>query len=99
MDDHILVHIFQTIFPLILTSPFSDLRISGPSYHEITFTMAISINSLQHAGVTDYRVIYSKQKNNCTNNNDKWHWVTDFKEVSADDKERTIDKSNSSDFF
>ena len=84
---------------LIFTSPFSDLRINRPSYHEITFTMAISIDSLQHAGVTDYRVIYSKQKSNFTNNNDKWHWITDFKEVSADDKERTIDKSNSSDFF
>jgi hypothetical protein len=85
---------------LVFKSHFSDERFSEPSYHETTFTMAISIDSPQHAGITDYRIIYSKEKNNVSNNgNYGWHWTSKFMEVSTNDKERILEKTNSTDIF
>ena len=84
---------------IIFKSPFSDEKSKELSYHETTITMALAIDSLQHDRVTDYRVMYSKEKDANNNNDTHWHWVTKFMEVSANDKERIIEKSNSSDFF
>ena len=84
---------------IIFKSPFSDKRSKDPSYHETTITMAIAIESPQHSGVTDYRVMYSKEKESNSNNDNKWHWVTKVMEVSANDKTRILEKTNSSDFF
>lgn len=86
---------------LVFKSRFSDERSRDPSYHEMTLTMAIAIDSLQHSGVTDYRIIYSKEKDDNSNGNysGRWHWVTKFMEVSANDKERILEKTNSLDFL
>jgi hypothetical protein len=44
---------------VIFRSPFEDSKSDLPSWREITFTMAIDIDSVHDAG-TDYRVIYSR---------------------------------------
>jgi hypothetical protein len=82
---------------IFFKSPFLDQTSKDPSYHETTITMAIAIESPQHSGVTDYRIMYSKEKENT--NDSKWHWVTKVMEVSANDKTRVLEKTNSTDFF
>ena len=61
--------------------------------------MAIAIESPQHSGIQDYRVMYSKEKENSNNDNNTWHWVTKVMEVSAKDKTRILEKTKSTDFL
>ena len=47
----------------IFRSPYEDqLDKFNPSYHDTTLTMALAIDSMQHTGVTDYRIIHQKEK-------------------------------------
>ncbi len=76
---------------IILRSPFQDEGLRTPSWHDITFTMAIAIGSVQHPAVTDYRVILSR---NLINNTGGWEWTSRVVEVSAYDKERVLEEGN-----
>jgi hypothetical protein len=84
---------------IVFTSPFEDVGMQTPSWHETAFTMALAIDSAQHAGVTDYRVILSRNpvnnsknnnndnnnsNNNNNNQNSTWGWTKQITEVSAE---------------
>lgn len=83
-------------------SPFEDVGLQTPSWHETAFTMAVAIYSVQHVGVTDYRVILSRNPINSSNNNNdgnnsnnnnqnsKWEWTRQITEVSAYYKSRVL---------
>jgi hypothetical protein len=89
---------------VVFYSPFADKLSQTPSWHEITFTMALAIDSIQHHGVTDYRVIYSRSpninnnsdygnySNSSNNNNSPWIWTRKVLEVSAFDKTRILEE-------
>jgi hypothetical protein len=89
---------------VIFYSPFADKLLDTPSWHEITFTMALAIDSIQHHGVTDYRVIYSRSPNtnnnadygnnssSSKNNNNTSIWTRKVLEVSAFDKTRILEE-------
>jgi hypothetical protein len=89
---------------VIFTSPFEDAGLQIPSWHETAFTMALAIDSVQHAGVTDYRVILSRNPINSSNNNNDnssttnnnqntiWEWTRQITEVSAYDKSRVLEE-------
>jgi len=64
----------QTFFPP--TDIYNQYR----SWHEVTFGMAMAIDTIQHPGVTDYRVSYDR-----TNNKGIWTWTRQLDEVSAND--------------
>jgi hypothetical protein len=63
-----------------------------PSWHEITYAMAIVIYSVQHPAVTDYRIVLSR---NFTN---PWTWSRQVFEVSANEKTRLLEKENITSF-
>jgi hypothetical protein len=80
-------------------SPFTDAASKQPSWHEMTFTMGLALDSAQHGGVTDYRVMLSRDpiisKNNHyrssgNTNNETWAWTRREYEVSAFDKTRIL---------
>ena len=77
-------------------SPFTDAPSRQPSWHEMTFTMGLAIDSAQHAGVTDYRVmlsrdpIISKINHYSSSNNKTWAWTRRVYEISAFDKTRVL---------
>jgi hypothetical protein len=76
-------------------SPFEDSEFDIPSWREITFTMAIDIDSVLDAG-TDYRVIYSRVPH------DTWtgYWTKQVREISAYDKIRVVEENkNYTDFY
>jgi hypothetical protein len=76
-------------------SPFEDSEFDIPSWREITFTMAIDIDSVLDAG-TDYRVIYSRVPSN------SWtgYWTKQVREISAYDKIRVVEENkNYTDFY
>jgi hypothetical protein len=78
-----------------LRSPFEDSEFDIPSWREITFTMAIDIDSVLDAG-TDYRVIYSRVPSN------SWtgYWTKQVREISAYDKIRVVEENkNYTDFY
>jgi hypothetical protein len=93
---------------VIFRSPFEDEGLDRPSWHETAFTMALAIDSVQHAGVTDYRVMLSRNPTNSsynsnnnnnsitsnTNNNQNstWAWTRQVTEVSAYDKSRVLEE-------
>ncbi len=92
---------------VIFRSPFEDEVLDTPAWHETDFTMALAIDSVQHAGVTDYRVILSRNPTNSSNsninnynnnstssNNQKstWAWTRQITEVSAYDKSRVLEQ-------
>lgn len=89
---------------VIFYSPFADKALQTPSWHEITFTMALAIDSIQHHGVTDCRVSYSRSPNingnadygnhtsSSNNNNSTWIWTRKVLEVSAFDKTRILEE-------
>jgi hypothetical protein len=79
---------------IILRSPFHDEQSEIPSWHETTFTMALAIDSIQHEGVTDYRVVYSREPTSAHNNN-SWTWSKKVLEVSAYDKTRLLEQQKS----
>ena len=54
-------------------------------YHEITFIMVLALDSVQHAGIADYRQIIDR---NPLNN---WTWSKRTEEASAFDQARTLD--------
>lgn len=63
----------------------------SPSWHNIKFTMALAIDSVQHHGVTDYRVIYSKNPDNDNTSNSNL-WTRQVLEVSAFDRGRILEE-------
>jgi hypothetical protein len=73
-------------------SPFDDKR--EPSWHEITFSMAIDIDSVHDAG-TDYRVVYSRIPYDVWTGN----WTRQLREVSAYDKIRVLEEQNNYAFY
>jgi hypothetical protein len=80
------------------SSPFEDELLDSPSWHETDFTMALAIDSAQHAGVTDYRVVLSRNVINSSNNdsnnnllNPTWAWTKNVTEVSAYDNSRVLE--------
>jgi hypothetical protein len=89
---------------VMFRSPYEDGTLDRPSWHEITFTKAIAIDSVQHAGVTDYRVVLSrnptdssdesnnKNTSNYNNQNSTWVWTKQITEVSAYDKSRVLEE-------
>ena len=54
---------------VIFRSPYEDGTLDRPAWHETDFTKALAIDSVQHAGVTDYRVILSRSPTNSSNRN------------------------------
>jgi hypothetical protein len=72
---------------ITFSSPFEDKR--EPSWHEITFTMAIDVDSVHDAG-TDYRVIYSRIPDGFWTGN----WSRQLQEISAYDKIRVLEEHN-----
>jgi hypothetical protein len=70
-------------------SPFEDSESDIPSWREITFTMAIDIDSVLDAG-TDYRVIYSRVPYNIWTG----YWTKQVREISAYDKIRVVEEYN-----
>ena len=75
---------------LLFISPPTDTLFpynQYPSWHEITFGMAIAIDSIQHPGVTDYRIMYNR-----TNVNGIWTWTRQVAEVSANDETRVLEE-------
>jgi hypothetical protein len=79
---------------IIFRSPFEDKRLEKPSWHEITFTMAIDIDSVHDVG-TDYRVIFSRIPHNVWTGN----WTRQVQEVSAYDNTRILEEYNHTGFF
>jgi hypothetical protein len=79
---------------IIFRSPFEDTELERPSWHEITFTMAIDIDSVHDAG-TDYRVIYSRIPDNMWTGN----WARQVREISAYDKTRILEEYNHTYFY
>jgi hypothetical protein len=78
-----------------LRSPFEDSEFDIPSWREITFTMAIDIDSVLDAG-TDYRVIYSRVPSNIWTG----YWTKQVREISAYDKIRVVEENkNYTDFY
>jgi hypothetical protein len=93
---------------VIFRSPFEDELSDSPSWHETTFTMALALDSAQHAGVTDYRVIFSRNPiNNSSNSssssshtlNSAWAWTRNVTEVSAYDKSRVLEVEKNYGFY
>jgi len=63
----------------------ADIYNQYRSWHEVTFGMAMAIDTIQHPGVTDYRVSYDR-----TNNKGIWTWTRQLDEVSANyDRDKT----------
>ena len=81
---------------IIFKSPFSDKKQERPSWHEITLTMAIAIDSIQDMGITDYRIMLFREQDN---DNKEWKWIKEIREVSAYDKTRVLEKASSLDIF
>ena len=79
---------------VIFRSPFEDGGSVAPSWHEITFTMAIDIDSVHDAG-TDYRTIYSRVPYNVWTGN----WARQVQEISAYDDARVLDETNNYTIF
>jgi hypothetical protein len=79
---------------VIFRSPFEDDGLVAPSWHEITFTMAIDIDSVHDAG-TDYRTIYSKVPYNVWTGN----WTRQVQEISAYDDARVLEETNNYTIF
>ena len=79
---------------VIFRSPFEDGGSVAPSWHEITFTMAIDIDSVHDAG-TDYRTIYSRVPYNVWTGN----WSRQVQEISAYDDARVLDETNNYTIF
>ena len=76
-------------------SPFEDSQFEIPSWREVTFTMAIDIDSVLDAG-TDYRVIYSRVPHNTWTG----YWTKQVREISAFDKIRVAEENkNYTDFY
>ena len=77
------------------SSPFEDEVLNGePSWNEITFTMAIDIDSVHDAG-TDYRAIYSRVPYDVWTGN----WTRQVQEISAYDDSRILDEMNNYTIF
>jgi hypothetical protein len=80
---------------VIFRSPFEDSESDIPFWREITFTMAIDIDSVLDAG-TDYRVIYSRVPDNTWTG----YWTRQVREISAYDKIRVVgENKNYTDFY
>jgi hypothetical protein len=80
---------------VIFRSPFEDSESDTPSWREITFTMAIDIDSVLDAG-TDYRVIYSRVPDNTWTG----YWTKQVREISAYDNKSVIgENKNYTDFY
>jgi hypothetical protein len=80
---------------ILFRSPYEDSKFAMPSWREITFTMALDIDSVHDAG-TDYRVIYSRVPD------DMWtgYWTRQVREISAYDKVRVTEENvNYTDFY
>jgi len=78
---------------VIFRAPFEDEGLETPSWHETSYTMAIAIDSVQHAAVTDYRVILNRSQT--INNNSTpspWTWTRQVFEVSAHGKMRLFEQ-------
>ena len=84
----------KDITTIIFRSPFEDKRLEKPSWHEITFTMAIDIDSVHDAG-TDYRIIFSRIPHNIWTGN----WTRQVQEVSAYDNTRILEEYNHTSFI
>ena len=79
---------------ILFRSPFEDTKLENPSWHEITFTMAIDIDSVHDAG-TDYRVIFSRIPYNIWTGN----WTRLVQEISAYDNRRILEEYNQPNFY
>jgi hypothetical protein len=80
---------------VLFRSPFEDSNSNKPSWREVTFTMAIDIDSVLDAG-TDYRVIYSRIPHNTWTG----YWTKQVREISAYDKIRVAEENkNYTDFY
>jgi hypothetical protein len=79
---------------IVFRSPFEDTELERLPWHEITFTMAIDIDSVHDAG-TDYRVIYSRIPDNLWTGN----WTRQVREISAYDKTRILEEYNRTNFY
>jgi hypothetical protein len=78
----------------IFRAPFADESQKTPSWHETSYTMAIAVDSPQHAAVTDYRVIIKRSLTGGT-----WKWIRQLFEVSAHDKSRLLEQEKNYDSF
>jgi hypothetical protein len=76
---------------IIFRAPFEDEGLDTPSWHETTYTMAFSIGSVQHAAVTDYRVILNRSQIS-NNNNSAPAWTRQVSEVSAYGNSRLLEQ-------
>jgi hypothetical protein len=79
---------------IVFRSPFEDTDLDTPPWREITFTMAIDIDSVHDAG-TDYRVIYSRIPDNLWTGN----WTRQVREISAYDKTSLLEENNHTSFY
>ncbi|MGE5705624.1 MAG: hypothetical protein ACM3XP_02770 [Nitrososphaerales archaeon] len=66
-------------------APFEDTELTEPAWQEITYTMAVDINSIHDSG-TDYRLILKRDVVKDT----KPSWNTEIQEISAFDKNKLI---------
>ena len=70
---------------VVFRSPFEDEILNEPSWREITYTMAVDIDSVHDAG-TDYRIKILRAQDEDL----KWNWSRQVQEVSAYDKIRIL---------
>jgi hypothetical protein len=78
-----------TIRTIVFKSPFEDQSFNHPPWHEITYTMALDVDSV-HDVITDYRTKISRIPfNNWTGT-----WSRQDLEVSAFDKTGVIEQQN-----
>jgi hypothetical protein len=80
---------------IIFSSPFEDEQLDEPSWREITYTLAVDIDSVHDAG-TDYRVKILRTPNDNNNGQpsmESWNWTKQVQEVSAYDKIRVLEQA------
>ena len=70
---------------VVFRSPFEDEILNEPSWREITYTMAVDIDSVHDAG-TDYRIKVLRTHDENWN----WNWSRQVQEVSAYDRIRVL---------
>ena len=70
---------------IVFRSPFEDVLGKEPSWREITYTMAVDIDSVHDVG-TDYRIKILRTNDENWN----WNWSKQVQEVSAYDKVRIL---------
>jgi hypothetical protein len=73
-------------------SEYSDNKIKRPSWHEMTLTMAIALDSPGDTGLTDYRVMLLREQDRVDK---EWKWIRELREVSVNDKTKVLEKTNS----